>query len=127
MELLDAQHFRLIGRANDLIHVAGKRSSLAHLNFHLNRIEGVADGAFWLPDDVAEGVVRLVAFVVAPTLDARQVVSALRHDLEGAFVPRRVIHVQALPRDATGKLTTQRLREFALRTLANVGAPPRSR
>jgi acyl-coenzyme A synthetase/AMP-(fatty) acid ligase len=127
LELLDAQHFRLIGRANDLIHVAGKRSSLAHLNFHLNRIEGVEDGAFWLPDDVAEGVVRLVAFVVAPTLDARQIVSALRHDLEGAFVPRRVIHVPALPREATGKLTTQRLREFALRTLANVGAPPRSR
>ena len=59
-------HFRLLGRANDLIHVAGKRSSLAHLNFHLNRIEGVEDGAFWLPDDVAEGVVRPVAFVVAP-------------------------------------------------------------
>ena len=35
------RRFRLLGRANDLIHVAGKRSSLAHLNFHLNRIEGV--------------------------------------------------------------------------------------
>jgi acyl-coenzyme A synthetase/AMP-(fatty) acid ligase len=56
----------LLGRANDLIHVAGKRSSLAHLNFHLNRIEGVDDGAFWLPDEVADGVVRPVAFVVAP-------------------------------------------------------------
>jgi acyl-coenzyme A synthetase/AMP-(fatty) acid ligase len=119
LELIDAQHFRLIGRANDLIHVAGKRSSLAHLNFHLNRIDGVEDGAFWLPDDVAEGVVRLVAFVVAPTLGARQITQALRRDLESAFVPRRVIHVPSLPREATGKLTTQRLREFALRTLAH--------
>jgi acyl-coenzyme A synthetase/AMP-(fatty) acid ligase len=68
LELLDERRFRLLGRANDLIHVAGKRSSLAHLNFHLNRIDGVVDGAFWLPDDVADGVVRPVAFVVAPGL-----------------------------------------------------------
>jgi acyl-coenzyme A synthetase/AMP-(fatty) acid ligase len=119
LELIDAQHFRLLGRSNDLIHVAGKRSSLSHLNFHLNRIDGVLDGTFWLPDDVPEGVVRLVAFVVAPTLSARQITGALRRDVESAFVPRRVVHVERLPREATGKLTTQRLREFALQTLAH--------
>ena len=118
LELLDAQHFRLLGRANDLIHVAGKRSSLAHLNFHLNRVDGVEDGVFWLPDDVTDGVVRLVAFVVAPRLSARQIIGALRQHVENAFLPRRVIHVDALPREATGKITAQALREFALRTLA---------
>lgn len=118
LELLDATRFRLLGRANDIIHVAGKRSSLAHLNFHLNRIEGVDDGVFWLPDDVAEAVVRPVAFVVAPSLTARQIVAALRRELEPAFVPRRVVHVRSLPREATGKLTAQRLREFALATLS---------
>jgi acyl-coenzyme A synthetase/AMP-(fatty) acid ligase len=118
LELIDAQHFRLLGRANDLIHVAGKRSSLAHLNFHLNRIDGVDDGVFWLPEGVADGVVRLVAFVVAPTLSVRQIIAALRPRVESAFLPRRVIHVEALPRQATGKITEQALREFALRTLA---------
>ncbi|MDP1650553.1 MAG: AMP-binding protein [Rubrivivax sp.] len=118
LELHDARHFRLIGRANDLIHVAGKRSSLSHLDFHLNRIEGVEDGAFWLPDEVAEGVVRPVAFVVAPRLAARQVIAALRAQLDPAFVPRRVVHVQALPREATGKLTAAALRRFALQVLA---------
>jgi acyl-coenzyme A synthetase/AMP-(fatty) acid ligase len=118
LELIDAQHFRLLGRANDLIHVAGKRSSLAHLNFHLNRIDGVDDGVFWLPDGVADGVVRLVAFVVAPTLSARHVIAALRPRIESAFLPRRVVHVESLPRQATGKITEQALREFALRTLA---------
>ena len=60
------------------------------------------------------------------------------------FLPRRVIHVDALPRQETGKITAQALREFALRTpgdyeigyrhvappLAaegNAGAPVRSR
>ena len=117
LELDDERHFRLLGRANDLIHVAGKRSSLAHLNFHLNRIEGVDDGAFWLPDEVAEGVVRPMAFVVAPRLTAGQVIAALREQLEPAFVPRLVVHVPALPREPTGKLTVAALRRFALQTL----------
>jgi acyl-coenzyme A synthetase/AMP-(fatty) acid ligase len=78
LELDSPTQFRLLGRANDLIHVAGKRSSLAHLNFHLNRIEGVIDGAFWLPDDTPDGVVRPVAFVVAPKLPARDVIAAGR-------------------------------------------------
>ena len=112
--LHSARHFRLLGRAGDLIHVAGKRSSLAHLNFHLNRIEGVQDGAFWLPDDVAEAVLRPLAFVVAPGLSARAIISALRGHLEAAFVPRRVVHVAALPREATGKLTAAALRRLAL-------------
>lgn len=117
LQLLDARRFRLLGRANDVINVAGKRNSLAHLNFHLNRIDGVRDGVFWLPDDVPEAVVRLVAFVVAPTLGARAIVAALRPCVEAAFLPRRVIHVDALPRDATGKITAQALREFALHEL----------
>jgi acyl-coenzyme A synthetase/AMP-(fatty) acid ligase len=63
-----------------------------------------------------------VAFVVAPSLTARQIIEALRRELESAFVPRRVVHVPSLPREATGKLTTQTLREFALRTLAGAAA-----
>ncbi|MCC7455677.1 MAG: acyl-CoA synthetase [Nitrospira sp.] len=123
LELLDERHFKLLGRANDLIHVAGKRSSLAHLNFHLNHIDGVDDGVFWLPDEVAGEVVRPIAFVVAPRLGARQIIDALRRELEGAFVPRRVVHVNALPREATGKITAQVLRKFALRTLAGPATP----
>jgi len=117
LKLDDARHFRLLGRANDLIHVAGRRSSLGHLNHHLNSIDGVDDGAFWLPDEVADGVVRPVAFVVTATLSPAQVIAALRLRLEAVFVPRRVVPVAALPREATGKLTTQALRQFALQTL----------
>jgi acyl-coenzyme A synthetase/AMP-(fatty) acid ligase len=122
LELDSATHFRLLGRANDLVHVAGKRSSLAHLNFHLNRIEGVEDGAFWLPeetpDQTPDGIVRTIVFVVAPRLAARDVVAALRREIEPAFVPRRVVFVDALPREATGKLTVSALNAFARATLA---------
>ena len=130
LDLLDEHRFRLLGRAGDLIHVAGKRSSLAHLNFHLNRIDGVLDGAFWLPDDVADGVVRPIAFVVAPTLNARQVITALRQQLEPTFVPRRVVLLPELPREATGKITVAKLRQLAARHAADdapAAAPPDTR
>ena len=128
LELLDERRFRLLGRANDLIHVAGKRSSLAHLNFHLNRIDGVQDGAFWLPDadgEQGDQVVRPVAFVVAPGLSAQAIIRALRQQLEGAFVPRKVVQVAALPREDTGKLSSAAWRDFALRTLADLAANSR--
>ncbi|SCK54152.1 Acyl-coenzyme A synthetase/AMP-(fatty) acid ligase [Variovorax sp. HW608] len=123
LELQGDQRFRLLGRANDLIHVAGRRSSLGYLNHHLNSIPGVVDGAFWLPDDVVDGVVRPVAFVVAPTLDAQAVIAALRERIEAVFVPRRVVHVNAFPREGTGKLTARSLREFALAHLASDTTP----
>jgi acyl-CoA synthetase (AMP-forming)/AMP-acid ligase II/3-hydroxymyristoyl/3-hydroxydecanoyl-(acyl carrier protein) dehydratase len=123
LELIDARRYRLLGRANDLIHVAGRRSSLAHLNYHLNSIPGVEDGAFWLPDEVADGVVRPVAFVVAPTLSAGEIIAALRQRLEAVFVPRRVVQVKGFPREGTGKLTARALREFALAQLAGGDTP----
>ncbi|MGI4777465.1 MAG: AMP-binding protein [Janthinobacterium lividum] len=123
LELLDDRRFRLFGRSNDLIHVAGKRSSLGHLNYHLNSIPGVEDGAFWLPEEVADGIVRPMAFVVAPTLAPGAVVAELRHRIESVFIPRRVVQVRSLPREATGKLTARALREFALSQMAADDTP----
>ncbi|MBU2410848.1 MAG: CoA ligase, partial [Gammaproteobacteria bacterium] len=123
LELVDARNFRLLGRANDLIHVAGRRSSLGYLNHHLNSIPGVDDGAFWLPDDVTDGVVRPVAFVVAPTLTTQTIIARLRERLEAVFVPRQVVQVAAFPREGTGKLTARALREFALAQLARDDSP----
>ena len=116
LEVLDAQRFRLLGRSNDLINIAGKRSSLSHLNYHLNSIAGVRDGAFWLPDDHAAdaaGIVRLTAFVVAPEVPAKTIVAALRERVDAAFLPRPVLHVPALPREPTGKLSATRFAAWA--------------
>jgi acyl-coenzyme A synthetase/AMP-(fatty) acid ligase len=115
LEVLGPDTFRLLGRSNDLVNIAGKRSSLGHLNFHLNAIEGVLDGAFWIPAEAGDGagVARLVAFVVAPGLRREQLLAGLRQRVDAAFLPRRVVHVEALPREATGKLTAARLAELA--------------
>jgi acyl-coenzyme A synthetase/AMP-(fatty) acid ligase len=74
----------------------------------------VVDAAFFLPDappgsEGAEAVTRLVAFVVAPTQDARTLMAGLRQRLDAIFLPRPLVRVASLPRNSTGKLTRQAL------------------
>ena len=114
LEMIDPGRFRLLGRSNDLVNIAGKRSSIAHLNFHLNAIEGVVDGSFWMPAETAGSVTRLIAFVVAPDVAPERIRAALRQRIDPVFLPRRIVAIDALPRDATGKLATARLAELAL-------------
>lgn len=114
IEPTGAGRFLMHGRMADMINIAGKRSSLAYLNHHLNAIAGVEDGAFYMPPEKTSGeVTRLRAFVVAPHLDVQDIVAALRDKLDPAFMPRPLIKVPALPRNATGKLPQAALVELA--------------
>jgi acyl-coenzyme A synthetase/AMP-(fatty) acid ligase len=102
--------FLLHGRHADLINIAGKRTSLAYLNHQIGALPGVVDAAFFLPDELDDdGVTRLTAFVVAPTLDARTLMAGLRQRLDAIFLPRPLVFVEALPRNSTGKLPRQAL------------------
>ena len=109
----DGTRFRLHGRTADLVNIAGKRSSLGYLNYQLTSIPGVRDGAFHLPDETVDGVTRLMAFVVAPGLDAAAIVAALREQVDAAFIPRPVVLVDSLPRQLTGKLPREALCRLA--------------
>lgn len=103
--------FTLHGRTADLVNIAGKRTSLASLNHHLNAIAGVRDGVFLMPDE-GEETQRPMAFVVAPGLTAAQINGALRDSLDPVFLPRPLYFVEALPRNATGKLTRESLMQL---------------
>ena len=105
IELRDPTRFLLHGRIADMVNVAGKRTSLVHLNYHLNAIDGVRDGAFALSDEAETGAVgRLVAFVVSPGRSAEFILGELRRRIDAAFLPRPICLVPALPRNALGKL-----------------------
>jgi acyl-coenzyme A synthetase/AMP-(fatty) acid ligase len=119
LEPSGAGRFLLHGRTADLVNIAGKRSSLAHLNHQLQSIAGVQDGAYFVRDDAQAslaGVTRLGALVVAPKLDAASILQALRQRIDPAFLPRPLLLVEQLPRNATGKLPQHTLR--ALTALA---------
>lgn len=104
IELKGRDRFLLHGRNADMVNVAGKRTSLAHLNYHLNSIDGVQDGVFILPEDTPDRVSRLAAFVVAPALSSDALLGLLRERIDAAFLPRPLVFVDTLPRNATGKL-----------------------
>lgn len=105
IERIDERRLLLKGRNADLVNIAGKRTSLGWLNRQLLAIPGVRDGAFHLPDDDGGAqVTRLAAFVVAPGLGAREVLAGLRQRVDPVFLPRPLILLDALPRNATGKL-----------------------
>jgi acyl-coenzyme A synthetase/AMP-(fatty) acid ligase len=97
-----------------LVNVAGKRSSFGYLNAQLNAIPGVIDGAFFLREEMtgSTGVVRLGAVVVAPELTAAALTEQLRQLIDPVFLPRPLLLVDELPRNATGKLPQQALEEF---------------
>jgi acyl-coenzyme A synthetase/AMP-(fatty) acid ligase len=116
IELDSAENFRLHGRTADLVNIAGKRTSLAHLNYHLNSIEGVRDGTFVVPEGDAAAVTRLMAFVVAPGVSREAIVAALRERVDAAFLPRPLLFVEALPRNETGKLPRAALDELLVRS-----------
>jgi len=94
--------FELLGRDTDVVKVAGKRTSLQALSAILCDIAGVHDGVFI--DGSAIGQMRLAAIAVAPDLTADRIRDALAARIDSAFLPRPLVLLPELPRDANGKL-----------------------
>ena len=115
IELDGPKRFLLRGRKQDMINIAGKRSSLSYLNHRLNAIDGVVDGVFVLPD--GDGTTRLTAYVVAPGLTSRQILAALRREIDPAFLPRPLYFVDALPRNPLGKISRHAMEQLSLDTI----------
>lgn len=105
---IDGVHFRLGDRHTDMVNIAGKRASLAALSATLRGLPDVQDGCFLLPQAVpgapTEAIQRLAALVVAPSLSEASLQALLRNSIDAAFLPRPLLKVSALPRNATGKL-----------------------
>ena len=111
---LDADgYLELVGRSKDLIISGG-------LNVYPKEVEGVLDdlpgvhesAVVGVPDaDFGEAVVAIVAPESGIELDPDQVRGAARERLAGYKVPKRVVVMDALPRNAMGKVEKARLRE----------------
>lgn len=122
IRLRSSRSFVLHGRHADMVNLAGKRTSLAYLNHQLCGICGVRDGVFFLPrEDSESSVARLVAFaVVEPHCSHAAVMAALRERIDPIFLPRPLVLVPDLPRNATGKIAREDLERLYA---AHVGMP----
>lgn len=104
--------FRVLGRREDQVNIAGHRASLGDLTQKLLEIDGVQDGAFFLPDAGQAPLTRLTAVVVAPGKTREEIHRALRWSIDPVFLPRPLLLVPRLPRNETGKLPREALRRL---------------
>jgi acyl-coenzyme A synthetase/AMP-(fatty) acid ligase len=120
----DGDGLVLLGRSSEFLKIAGKRTTLAALTAALRSIPGVVDGAFVQPAPQAS---RVAALVVAPAHDAASLRSALAERVDRTFLPRPLVFVAALPRDAQGKLSAGAAAEVLARARAAgaMGRPDR--
>ena len=96
--------FQLLGRADDLVKVAGKRQSLATLSGLLQGLSGVRDAAFLAPA-AQDAFGRLRAVVVLEHGEScDNVLDRLVEQIDPVFLPRPLLAVAAVPRSDAGKL-----------------------
>jgi acyl-CoA synthetase (AMP-forming)/AMP-acid ligase II len=103
------QRFTLLGRDDDIVKIAGKRASLAGLTEKLRAVPGVRDGAVFLATSDAR---RVSAAVVAPELSEAELRTAFAADIDPAFLPRRFLLLDFLPRGLAGKVSVAALRDM---------------
>jgi acyl-coenzyme A synthetase/AMP-(fatty) acid ligase len=129
LRLINDSAFELEGRVDDVVNIGGKRASLEALNRLLLSIDGVIDGAIFEPP-ASLGIAReprLMALVVAPAVTRAELLAALRVHVDAAFLPRPLLHVDALPRNAQGKLPRAELLALAEKALhASTGRQPKA-
>ena len=104
--------FRVLGRMEDQVNIAGHRASLGDLTRKLLEVDGVQDGAFYLPDTGYAPLTRLTAVVVAPGKTHEDIQRALRLSIDAVFLPRPLLLVPRIPRNETGKLPREALRRL---------------
>jgi malonyl-CoA/methylmalonyl-CoA synthetase len=101
----------LEGRASDLIITGGYNVYPREIEDALHALNGVNDAAiFGVPHPLwGEAVVAAIC-VGVPAIDEAAVIAALRSRLASYKLPKRVVLMDALPRNAMGKVQKQALR-----------------
>jgi len=111
---LDAQGvLTLVGRSKDLVISGGFNVYPAEIEGRINELAGVAESAVvGVPHpDFGEAVVAVVVPRPGAVLDPQEIARALKSTIAGFKVPKHVRIVDALPRNAMGKVQKKLLRE----------------
>jgi malonyl-CoA/methylmalonyl-CoA synthetase len=107
-----AGYVRLSGRAKDLIITGGLNVYPKEIEERLDRLQGVEESAvIGVPDaDFGEAVVAVIVPRDGHAVSERDVLGALRGEIASFKIPKRVYVVDALPRNAMGKVQKNVLR-----------------
>ena len=101
--------FHCLGRIDNQVKVLGHRIELEEVDACLRMVSkaGVAATVAWpVIDGIAQG---LVAFVGAQSIDSQQIIAELKTHLPGYMVPNRVIAIDNMPFNQSGKIDRRAL------------------
>ncbi|GIL05240.1 MAG: malonyl-CoA synthetase [Betaproteobacteria bacterium] len=106
-------YLTLVGRSKDLIISGGYNVYPKEIESYIDEMAGVAESAvIGLPHpDFGEAVAAVIVARHGATVDAAQVIAALRDKIANYKVPKRVWIVDELPRNAMGKVQKNLLRD----------------
>ena len=105
-------YVHIVGRAKDLIISGGYNVYPKEVEMELDALSGVLESAvFGVPHpDLGEGVTAVVVPQASAVLSERDIITALQTRLARYKVPKRVLLIEALPRNTMGKVQKNLLR-----------------
>jgi malonyl-CoA/methylmalonyl-CoA synthetase len=103
----------IVGRAKDLIISGGYNVYPVEVETELDALTGVAESAvIGVPHpDFGEGVTAVIVARAGATLDETALRAALEQRLANYKLPKRIVFVSEMPRNAMGKVQKAQLRE----------------
>jgi malonyl-CoA/methylmalonyl-CoA synthetase len=112
-EQLANGYIKIVGRAKDLIITGGLNVYPKEIEERIDALPGVAESAvIGVPDaDFGEAVTAIVVARSGHAVHESEIIAALKADIAGFKVPKRVHVVESLPRNAMGKVEKKTLRE----------------
>jgi malonyl-CoA/methylmalonyl-CoA synthetase len=114
-------YVHIVGRAKDLVISGGYNIYPKEVESELDAIEGVLESAvFGVPhSDFGEGVTAAVVAKQGATLSENAIIETVKSRLARYKVPKRVLIVEELPRNAMGKVQKNSLRKMFAAIYAN--------
>jgi malonyl-CoA/methylmalonyl-CoA synthetase len=112
-QLMSNGYLRIVGRAKDLIITGGLNVYPKEIEEKIDALPGVVESAvIGVPDaDFGEAVAAIVVARADHALTEAGVIAALKGEIAGFKIPKRVHFVADLPRNAMGKVQKNVLRE----------------
>ncbi|WP_150526366.1 malonate--CoA ligase [Roseibium sediminis] len=106
-------YVQIVGRSKDLIISGGFNIYPAEVETAIDEIQGVAESAvIGVPHpDFGEGVVAVIACRAGSALSEDEVIAELKDKLARFKQPKKVVFLDALPRNTMGKIQKVALRE----------------
>jgi malonyl-CoA/methylmalonyl-CoA synthetase len=111
---IDADGYvHIVGRAKDLVISGGYNVYPKEVESELDALEGVLESAVFgvAHPDFGEGVTAVVVTKPGAALREEEIIAAIKPRLARYKIPKRIIVVDELPRNAMGKVQKKALRE----------------